>query len=380
MFYLLFRSLLGGEHYAYENPLFRGACGVLFCFAFVVVAGPAVIVQLVRLKLGDRPEFDHALLNQMTADKRNVPTMGGLLVLGAVLAGVLLFADPWNYYIQLAVFCLLWLGTLGGVDDWKKLTRPPNSPSRDGLRTYQKLLFQMALGVLLGCFVYRHGQTNFAVVGTPESPLQIESYRVLMVPFYKPGIMLGTMGFMLVTVLVVTGTSNAVNLTDGMDGLASGCVAICCGVFMLLSYACGTEEAAVKLLIPHVPGAGELAVLSGCMIGSCLGFLWHNCYPAKVFMGDTGSLALGGLVGYIAIVTRQELMLFLVGGVFVLEAVSVILQVGYFKLTGGKRLFRIAPIHHHFHVGGWTETQTVTRFWLLAVVFALFALATVKLR
>jgi phospho-N-acetylmuramoyl-pentapeptide-transferase len=179
---------------------------------------------------------------------------------------------------------------------------------------------------------------------------------------------------------VVTGTSNAVNLTDGMDGLASGCVAICSLVFMVLAYVVGDETAARKLLIPHVPQSGELAVICGAILGACAGFLWYNCHPARVFMGDTGSLPLGGAIGYVAVVLRQELMLFIVGGVFVIEAVSVILQVGYFKSTGGKRMFRCAPLHHHYHLSGWTETQTVTRFWLAAAMFAVFALATVKLR
>ena len=170
------------------------------------------------------------------------------------------------------------------------------------------------------------------------------------------------------------------NLTDGMDGLASGCMALCSFAFMVLSFMVGNAEWARYLLIPHIPFTAELAVLCGAIMGACLGFLWYNCYPAQVFMGDTGSLPLGGLIGYVAIVTRQELMLLIVGGVFVIEALSVLLQVGYFKVSGGKRIFRIAPIHHHFHLGGWTETQTVTRFWLLAAIFAGIALATVRLR
>ena len=185
---------------------------------------------------------------------------------------------------------------------------------------------------------------------------------------------------MIVTVLVMTGTSNAVNLTDGMDGLASGCVAMCAVVFVILTYIVGTQDLAAKLLIPHVPKSGELVILCGAIFGACMGFLWYNCHPARVFMGDTGSLPLGGLIGYVAIVTRQELMLLIAGGIFVMEAISVISQIGYFKWTGGRRLFRCAPIHHHFHLGGWTESQTVVRFWLLAVMFASFALASIKLR
>ena len=380
MLYHLFRWWTQGAHYAYENPLFRGGCAAIFCFVLILLIGPMIIRQLIRRKLGDQPEFDHATLNEMTADKRNVPTMGGVIILGAVMVATLLFADPFNFYIQMGLACLIWLGTLGAIDDWTKLTGVGKSGTRDGLKAYQKFLFQIGLGVVLGYFIYHHGHSNFAVIGPFDQQERIETYRVLMVPFYKPGLILGMFSFMLVTVLVVAGTSNAVNLTDGMDGLASGCVALCCVVFMLLSHAAGNLEVATKLLIPHIPKSGELAVLSGAMFGSCMGFLWYNSHPAKVFMGDTGSLPLGGLIGYIAIVTRQELMLFLVGGIFVIEAISVILQVGYYRLTGGKRIFLIAPLHHHFHVSGWSEPQTVIRFWLLGAIFAVFALATVKLR
>ncbi|MEE9294024.1 MAG: phospho-N-acetylmuramoyl-pentapeptide-transferase [Phycisphaerae bacterium] len=382
MLYLLFHSLLGGQHYAYENALFRGACAALLCFLGVVLTGPAVIRQLMRFKLGDRPEFDHATLNQLAADKKNVPTMGGLLIIAALIVGILLFADPFNFYVQMSLVCLLWLGFLGAVDDWMKLTRAESSTTRDGLRFYQKFLFQISLGVVLGYFIYSHGlnNANYAFVGPTDERRSIQAFRVLMVPFYKHGVLLNAAAFMFLTVLVVAGTSNAVNLTDGLDGLASGCVALCSVVFMILSYVAGTPELAAKLLIPYVPASAELAVISGCVMGSAIGFLWYNCHPAKVFMGDTGSLPLGGLIGYVAIVTRQELMLFLVGGVFVFEALSVILQVGCFKMTGGKRLFLAAPIHHHFQLSGWTETQTVTRFWLLGAIFAVFALATIKLR
>jgi phospho-N-acetylmuramoyl-pentapeptide-transferase len=182
------------------------------------------------------------------------------------------------------------------------------------------------------------------------------------------------------TVLVMTGTSNAVNLTDGMDGLASGCVALCALVFLILAYIVGTQDVAGKLLMPHVPRSGELVILCGAILGSCLGFLWYNCHPARVFMGDTGSLPLGGMIGYVAVVTRQELMLFLAGGIFVIEAVSVMVQIGYFKWSAGRRIFRCAPIHHHFHLGGWSEPQTVVRFWLVAAMFAGLALASIKLR
>lgn len=378
MLYYLFRSILQGEHYAYENPLFRGGLAALFCFLLIALTGQAGIRQLMRYKLGDRPEFDHDTLNKLMKDKENVPTMGGVMIVGAIIIATLLFADFTNFYVLMGLFGLLWLSVLGAVDDWIKLTLGQRNGGRDGLKSHEKLLFQFGLGVLLGYFVYSFGRSNLAVVAEAAEP--IESFRILTVPFYKEGLFLTPLLFMVVTVIVTTATSNSVNLTDGMDGLASGCVALTALVFMVLSYVAGDADIAGKLLMPHIPKSGELAVICGAILGATLGFLWYNCHPAQVFMGDTGSLPLGGVIGYVAIVIRQELMLFIVGGVFVLEALSVMIQVGYFKYSGGKRVFRCAPIHHHFHLAGWTETQTVIRFWLLAALFAGAALATIKLR
>ena len=380
MLYYLIRELLQGRHYAYENALFRGICAALFCFLVVLVFLPRVIRQLMKWKLGDRPEFDHASLNELTREKSNVPTMGGVLIVGSIAVAILLLADLSSFYVRMALVCLVWLGVLGAVDDWLKLTAARRSQSRDGLKMYEKLLFQIGLGVILGFYIYNHGHTNHAVLSSLVEPATLPTYKILSVPFYKVGLQLGTFTFMIVTVLVMTATSNAVNLTDGMDGLASGCVALCALVFAFLTYIVGTEELANKLLFPHVPQSGELVILCGAILGASLGFLWYNCHPARVFMGDTGSLPLGGLIGYVAVVTRQELMLFIAGGVFVLEAISVLSQVGYYKWTDGRRLFRCAPIHHHFHLGGWSEPQTVVRFWLLAAMFAGFALVTIKLR
>ena len=366
--------------YAYKDALFRGTSAILLGFAVVWLLGPRVIRELTRRKIGDQPEFDHKTLNEGTRDKQNTPTMGGLMTAAAIFVCVILLADLTNYYIVMSLFCLVWLTVLGGVDDWLKLTSGRRSGSRDGLKMYEKLLFQIALGVLLGIFIYRHGEQNVASFAMLKGGETLEAFRVLNVPFYQTGVELGTAAFLIVAVLVIAGTSNAVNLTDGMDGLAAGCMALCSFVFMVLAFLGGDPERARSLLFPYIPFTAELAVLCGAMMGACLGFLWYNCHPAQVFMGDTGSLPLGGLIGYVAICTRQELMLFIVGGVFVIEAVSVMLQVGYFKLSGGKRIFRVAPIHHHFHLGGWTETQTVIRFWLVAAIFAGIALATVKLR
>lgn len=380
MLYYILREMLQGQHYAYENTLFRGALAALFCFTVTMLFLPRVIRQLVKLKLGDRPEFDHATLNELTRDKANIPTMGGVMIICSIALAMLLLADLANFYVRMSLACLVWLGVLGGVDDWLKLTSASRDRSRDGLKMYEKLLFQIGLAVVLGFYMYRYGGSNHAILGTLREPDALPAFRILSVPFYKPGLQLGTAAFMIVTVLVMTATSNAVNFTDGMDGLASGCVAMCALVFAILTYVVGTESLALKLLLPHVPRSGELVVLCGAILGACLGFLWYNCHPARVFMGDTGSLPLGGLIGFVAVVTRQELMLVFAGGIFVMEAMSVILQIGFFKWTGGRRLFRCAPIHHHFHLGGWSESQTVVRFWLLSAMFAAFALATIKLR
>jgi phospho-N-acetylmuramoyl-pentapeptide-transferase len=377
MIYHLLKHLLEG-HYAYENPLFRATFAILVAFVVVWALGPRVIRILMRKRLGDIPDFDHKALNELTQHKVNVPTMGGILILAGIAIAVLLLADLTVYYIHLAFFCMAWLAILGSYDDRLKLLDKGKNISRDGLKFYQKLLFQIGLGVVLAYFIYSRGAATF------EGSGEQDYYRILTLPFFKGDLenpyLLSIPAFMVVTVLVVAGTSNAVNLTDGMDGLASGCVAMCCLVFMLLSWAVGDERMARYLLYPHIPQAGELSVLCGAMMGACLGFLWYNCHPAQVFMGDTGSLPLGGLIGFVAIVIRQELMLLIVGGMFVIEALSVILQVGYFKATGGKRVFLVAPIHHHFHLKGWTESQVVTRFWLLAALFAAMALATTKLR
>ncbi len=379
MLFHLIDYFVADPRYAYGSVLFRSTVAILLGFFVVWRSGPRIIRWLTRMKIGDLAEFDHAELNRLAVGKARTPTMGGVIILLGILTPVLLLANLRNFYIHMALVCMLWLAMLGGVDDWLKLTVTRRTGTRTGVQTYEKLLFQLALGVVLAFFVYRYGRHN-----VPAG--DVSYFNVLSIPFIKGdpqlnwGFKLVMPLFMLITVVVITSASNAVNLTDGMDGLAGGCVALVSFVFMVLAYVAGHDWLPGYLRLPRIPMADELAIVCGSMVGACLGFLWYNCHPAQVFMGDTGSLPLGGLIGYVAIVTRQELMLFIVGGIFVIEAVSVILQVGYFKLSGGKRIFRVAPIHHHFHLGGWTETQVVTRFWLLCAIFAAFALATVKLR
>jgi phospho-N-acetylmuramoyl-pentapeptide-transferase len=311
--------------------------------------------------------------NQFYASRAGTPTMGGILILPAILISTAVWADIGNFYVILGMITVAWLGMLGGFDDYLKLAKK----SRDGLRMWEKLIFQVGLAVLLAFFLFQMGGR----VQLPEGGTGI----ALNLPFYKFPIALAFWSFALVAILVVAGTSNAVNLTDGMDGLAIGSMVPPTLVFLVICYVAGRIDYARYLFIPYVPGTGELAIFCGAILGACLGFLWYNCSPAQIFMGDTGSLALGGAIGYVALATRQEVLLLLAGGLFVMEACSVMLQVGYFKFTkrtrgAGQRLLRMSPLHHHFQLGGWAETQTVVRFWLVGAMFAALALATLKLR
>jgi phospho-N-acetylmuramoyl-pentapeptide-transferase len=279
-----------------------------------------------------------------------------------------------NPFVQKAIFVLLWFGVLGGVDDWLKLTAAARQRGRNGLFAWEKLIFQIAGAVLIASFLF----FDFA---------EIADGKLFWVPFYKNGLPLANWTFILIAIFYISMTSNAVNLADGMDGLAGGCLAVVSLVLVILCYVASELMSrttpvtwASYLLLPHIPEAGELSIFYASILGAVLGFLWFNCYPAQTFMGDTGSLPLGAAMGYGALTTRNEILLLLIGGVFVIELMSVVLQVGYFKYTHGKRLFRCAPLHHHFHLAGWSEPQVVVRFWLLSAAFAALALATIKLR
>ncbi len=355
---------------------FQTTVAVVMSFFIVLVFGNRVIEWLRRQKIGDAANFDQAQLNELMKTKKGTPTMGGLLIIVAIAITTLLLADLGNFYVRMAIICLVWLGAVGATDDWLKLTAARRAGSaRTGLTSLEKLMFQIGLGILLSVFTYKHGY-------------QVEEATQFYFPFLRADryfVSLSFTTFVIIGTIVMTGSSNAVNLTDGLDGLAAGCMGFVSFSFLLLSLIVGINELAKYLLMPHVEAAGQMAVIAGAILGSCLGFLWFNCNPAKVFMGDTGSLALGGLIGYISIVIRQELMLFLVGGIFVIEALSVMLQVGYFKYSRkrygeGRRIFLMAPLHHHFQRKGWTETQVVVRFWLVSAMLAAMALATVKLR
>ena len=357
----------------FRYQTFRLTLAIVTSFFILMAFAPPVIRVLRRLKVRGGANFDNATVDAIYADRAATPTMGGILILPAVILSTLVWADIGNFYVILGLVTVVWLGVLGGVDDYLKMVKR----SRDGLRTWEKLVFQVALAALLAYFLYQTGNN----IILPEDGTGI----ALNLPFYKFPIHLTLWVFMFVSILVVAGTSNAVNLTDGMDGLAIGSMVPPTLVFLIISYIAGRVDYSAYLFLPHVPGVGELTIFCGALLGACLGFLWYNCSPAQVFMGDTGSLTLGGAIGYVAMATRQEVLLLVAGGVFVLEALSVMMQVGYFKFTRrtkghGQRIFRMSPLHYHFQLGGWTETQTVVRFWLLGAMFAALALATLKLR
>lgn len=292
--------------------------------------------------------------------KAGTPTMGGVVMIAAVTLAVLLWGNLTNPYLWLALGTLLSFGSLGFVDDYLKLTRGRNL----GLRAREKLLVQAVLVAGLWFLLFR-------VVGLSDE---------LVFPFLKtlhPELGLLYLPFLF---LVVVGTSNAMNLTDGLDGLAIVPFMVVAGVYGLLAYLTGHVKFAHYLQIPYMPGVGELAVFCGALFGAGLGFLWYNAHPAEIFMGDVGSLGLGAALGAVAVMVKEELLLVVAGGLFVAEALSVILQVGYFKLTGGRRLFRMAPLHHHFELSGWPENKVVVRFWIVSVICGILALSTLKLR
>ncbi|MDG2477435.1 MAG: phospho-N-acetylmuramoyl-pentapeptide-transferase [Phycisphaerales bacterium] len=367
---------------------FRAFAAAITAFFFVLIFGKPCIHWLIRKKIGDSPEFEHADLNLLMRSKKHTPTMGGILIVGGILVATLLFADLQNKYVHVSMLVMIWLAGVGIADDWLKLTvSSRNSGDRDGLKKWEKLLFQFGIGFLAAYYIWGLAGGN-------------EAAHALVLPFqrtYEPHaetlvlengvIILGFWAFLVMVAVMIAGTSNAVNITDGMDGLASGTVVIASLGVMVLACIAGSAELSQFFLLPWIAGTSELMVVAAAMAGACLGFLWFNCAPASVFMGDTGSLALGGLLATIACCIRQEFLLLLIGGVFYLEMGSVILQTRWFKLTRrfgrdkeGKRLFLCAPIHHHFHLLGWQEAQVVVRFWVVAVVFVLMALVMIKIR
>lgn len=333
--------------------------------------GPMVIARLRALKFGQDYADKAEETGGMTArvlSKRGTPTMGGVLIVLAMDLSALLWAQL-NELVVLTLLSLVLLAALGFYDDYAKITQQSNR----GTKSHVKLWVQTLLALFIGCYLWRLPSTSGLITE-------------VMVPFRKSPVLTGAAGIGLaLTVLTIVGSSNAVNLTDGLDGLAIGCTLIVTVVFLVMTYIAGHQRFAEYLQVPYVPGAGELTVFCAAMMGAGLGFLWYNCHPASVFMGDTGSLALGGALGIMAVLIHQPLVLVIAGGVFVAEAGSVIFQTAWFKYTRlrygtGRRIFLMAPLHHHFEKKGWYESQVVTRFYILCVLCAVVALSTLKLR
>jgi phospho-N-acetylmuramoyl-pentapeptide-transferase len=390
-----FEEWLGGRGYwviqIFSQFHFRAFAALIFSFFFVIALGPRVIAWLRALKVGDNPEFYNSELNVLNGAKKDTPTMGGVLICASILASVTLFADVvGSRYVHLAIVTLLWLAGVGMFDDWLKLTAARRATgTREGLFAKEKLIFQIGGGALVAFFLYQASAAELdpsaVSLNLPFQktylPRKFEEIKMAAGYDLNPSIILLSVWFFVpIGALFIAGTSNAVNIADGMDGLAAGTMAIATIVVMVLCFIASSRDLSQLLLVPYVPGSKELIVVCGAMAGACLGFLWFNCNPARVFMGDTGSLALGGLLAFIAVAIRQEILLFLIAGIFYLELASTALQVGYFKWTGGKRIFRCAPIHHHFHLGGWSENQVVVRFWLITAILGALALASVKVR
>ena len=338
----------------------RTVLAALTALAISLIAGPAVIRWLAAKKIGQAVR-DDGPKSHLT--KAGTPTMGGALILIAIGITVLLWGDLRNDYVWVTLLVTLGFGAVGWVDDWRKVVhRDPK-----GLASRWKYLWTSAIALAAAIYLGISADT----------PAETE----LIVPFFKAvAYPLGIFGFVALTYFVINGTSHAVNLTDGLDGLAIMPTVMVAGALAIFAYVAGHAGFSKYLGVPYVAGAGELAVFCGAICGAGLGFLWFNAYPAEVFMGDVGALALGAALGTIAVIVRQEIVLFIMGGLFVAETLSVMVQVLYFKATGGKRIFRMAPLHHHYELGGWKETQVVVRFWIITIMLVLIGLSSLKLR
>jgi phospho-N-acetylmuramoyl-pentapeptide-transferase len=361
LYYLLYplRSMISGFN-VFRYITFRTAWAALTALVISFILGPWLIEKMRQIKLGQFIREEGPKSHQQ---KAGTPTMGGILINIAILIPTVLWADILNPYIWIILFVTFAYGAIGFVDDYRKLAKKQNL----GLTAREKFTAQIAVALAAG----------LAIAYLPS--IHNNYSTSITFPFIKHfAITLGP-AYLILIVIILVGASNGVNLTDGLDGLAIGSTLIVAATYTILTYAAGNFRVADYLRIAWVPQAGELAVFCGAMAGACLGFLWFNAHPAEIFMGDVGSLALGGAIGCIAVIIKQEILLGLVGGLFVLEGMSVILQVASFKLTG-RRIFKMSPLHHHFELSGWRETKVVVRFWIIAIIFALISLSTLKLR
>jgi phospho-N-acetylmuramoyl-pentapeptide-transferase len=353
---------------------FRAGGAALTAFFLSLLWGNYTIRKLVSLKLGQPIRTAEELNNLLNdhAKKAGTPTMGGLLIIATLILSTLLWCNWRNVMVWTTLLSTLGLGYLGFRDDYMKVSKKNSK----GVSARFKLVWQGAVGLLVG-WLFAYG-VNMLSPAIPET--NISNMRELILPFFKQPVILDMGIFaILFYAFILQGTSNGVNVTDGLDGLASGCTITTALAYTVLAYIAGSSYIANYLLVAHHQQAIELAIVSMSLVGACLGFLWFNAHPARMFMGDTGSMAIGGCIAALAIGSRQEVALVVIGGIFVIESLSVMLQVASFK-TRGKRIFKMAPIHHHFEIIGWKETQVITRFWILSLIFAMLGLATLKIR
>lgn len=361
MFYHIFYPLrdfwFGFNVFKYITS--RSAFAAITAFIICIILGPLIIKVLINLEIGEKTlRPDAPSLHKFHGNKSGTPTMGGILIITAIIVSTFLWARLDNPYIWLVMIVTLWLGVIGFIDDYIKLVGKGK-----GLRVLTKFSGQVIIGLAVALFLY------FSSTGT----------TLLHFPFLKKLILDLGIFYIPFVIIVIVGSSNAVNLTDGLDGLAIGCIIMITATYSAMSYVTGHFKISGYLGIPFIPQAAEVTVFCAAILGSGLGFLWFNSHPASIFMGDTGSLALGGAMGTVAVLIKKEVLLLVVGGIFVIEALSVILQVASFKLKG-ERLFLMAPLHHHFQLKGWPESKVTIRFWIVSAILALFTLATLKLR
>lgn len=361
LYYLLYplHEIFSGFN-IFRYITFRAAMAALTSFLISLILGPILIRKLKSMKVGERiNKGDSAKLDDLHRLKQDTPTMGGILIIAAIVSSTLLWAEVLNKYILIALFSTVWLGITGFIDDYLKQVKK----KAKGLTAASKFTSQIVLGLILGTYLLLtdHASIKLDVPFLKDLSINLDGFYILFV------------------ILVISGSSNAVNLTDGLDGLAAGIVVMVAIAFSVLCYVTGNIRFSDYLFIPYIKGAGELTVFCASILGAGLGFLWFNCYPASIFMGDVGSLALGGALGTVALLIKKELLLVIVGGIFVVEAVSVMLQVFSFRFFK-KRIFKIAPLHHHFQFLNWPENKVIVRFWIIASILALLTLVTLKTR
>ncbi|MBU7574610.1 MAG: phospho-N-acetylmuramoyl-pentapeptide-transferase [Hydrogenophaga sp.] len=376
-----------GSLRVFQYLTFRAVMAAMTALLVGLVAGPYFIRRLAALKIG-QPIREYAMQTHLS--KGGTPTMGGVLILFSIALSTLLWFDLTNRFVWIVLLVTLGFGAIGWVDDWRKVVHK----DPEGMRSREKYFWQSVIGLVAAFYlVFSVSESSnlrvlelFVAWVRSGFSVDLPPQAGLLVPFFKEiSYPLGVFGFVIMTYLVIVGSSNAVNLTDGLDGLAIMPVVMVGSALGVFAYVTGNTVFARYLLLPHIPGAGELLIFCAAMAGAGLAFLWFNTHPAQVFMGDVGALALGGALGTIAVIVRQEIVLAIMGGIFVVEALSVMLQVSWFKYTKrrygtGRRLFQMAPLHHHFEKKGWKETQVVVRFWIITMLLCLVGLSTLKLR